>query len=92
LLADMTGCITNIEPSAAGWGTGVKIFTQMPARFGKVIGMLDGIVLFTGTVSHNMMNVAVKEAKRKRIPVVRSHSSSATSLKELQVVDCAACF
>lgn len=64
-------------------GHRVKIFTQMPARFEKVIGTPDGIVLFTSTVSHKMMHIAVKEAKRKNIPVIRSHSSSATSLVEL---------
>lgn len=77
-------------------GHRVKIFTQMPARFEKVIGKPDGIVLFTSTVSHNMMHVVVKEAKRKNIPVMRSHSSSATSLagllRELENDRCAACF
>lgn len=64
-------------------GHNVKVFTQMPARFDKVIGRPDGIVLFTSTISHNMMMIAVKEAKRKKIPVIRSHSSSATSLEEI---------
>ena len=64
-------------------GYSVKIYTQMPARFEKVIGTPDVIVLFTATVSHRMMHIAVKEAKRKKIPIMRSHSSSVSSLVEL---------
>lgn len=64
-------------------GHNVKIYTQMPARFDKAIGRPDGIVLFTSTVSHKMVNTAVKEAKRRNIRLVRSHSSSATSLDGL---------
>lgn len=63
------------------FGHDIKVYTQMPKRFEKVIGNPDGIVLFTSTVSHQMVKTAVKEAKRKNIPVIRSHSSSACSLK-----------
>jgi len=55
----------------------------MPAKFGKVIGTPDGIVLFTSTVSHQMIYTAVKEAKRKKIPVFRCHNSSGASLARL---------
>ena len=61
-------------------GHRIKVYTQMPARFDKVIGNPEGIVLFTGTVSHKMIDIAVKEAKRKKIPIHRCHCSSATSL------------
>lgn len=64
-------------------GHRVKIYTQMPARFDKVIGTPDGIVLFTGTVSHKMILTALREAKKKKISVFRSHTSSANSLEEL---------
>ena len=64
-------------------GHRIKVYTQMPARFDKAIGSPDGIVLFTNTVSHKMIRTAIKEAKRKNIPVLRCHSSSATSLNEL---------
>lgn len=62
-------------------GHKVKVFTQMPARFNKLIGNPDGIVLFTGTVSHQMISTAIQEAKRKNIPVLRCHNSSGTSLE-----------
>lgn len=63
-------------------GHRLKVFTQMPARFDKSIGSPDAIVLFTSTVSHKMVMTAVKEAKKKKIPVVRCHSSSGNSLEE----------
>jgi hypothetical protein len=70
-------------------GHKVKVFTQMPARFEKAIGSPDGIVLFTGTISHKMVHTAVKEAKRKQIPIIRCHNSSGTSLvnslRELEI-------
>lgn len=62
-------------------GHRVKVYTQMPARFDKSIGNPDGIVLFTATVSHKMVKAALKEAKRKSIPIVRCHNSSAMSLE-----------
>ncbi|WP_069997204.1 DUF2325 domain-containing protein [Cellulosilyticum sp. I15G10I2] len=64
-------------------GHRVKVYTQLPARFDKMIGTPDGIVLFTGTVSHKMMHIAVKEAKRKNIPIVRCHNSSGNSLESI---------
>ncbi len=62
-------------------GCRVKVYTQRTARFDKAIGNPDGIVLFTSTVSHQMIHTAVKEAKRKQIPVMRCHSSSGASLE-----------
>ncbi|WP_333638115.1 DUF2325 domain-containing protein [Tissierella praeacuta] len=63
-------------------GYKMKIFTQMPSRFNKSIGQPDAIVLFTNTVSHKMVLVAIKEAKRKSIPIFRCHTSSRSSLEE----------
>lgn len=74
-------------------GHHVKVYTQMPAKFGKVIGTPDGIVLFTSTVSHQMIHTAVKEAKRKKIPVFRCHNSSGASLEGLlQEIEAATSF
>ncbi len=66
----------------ARYGHRIKVFTQMPTHFDKTIGHPDAIVLFTNTVSHKMVTVAVKEAKRKNIPVLRCHTSSGNSLEE----------
>ncbi len=63
-------------------GHKLKIYTQMPTKFNKAIGHPDAIVLFTSTVSHKMVGVAVKEAKKKGIPIVRCHNSSLGSLEK----------
>ncbi len=62
-------------------GHKVKVCLKLPARFEKAIGSPDGIVLFTSTVSHKMMHTAVKEAKRKNIPIIRCHTSSKTAFE-----------
>jgi len=64
------------------YGAKVKVFTQLPTRFEKCIGCPDAILIFTSTVSHKMLRVAEKEAKRKNIPVIKSHSSSGSALKK----------
>lgn len=60
-----------------------KIFTQMTGDLKKQVGSPDLFVLFTNTVSHKMVRCAMDEAKRSRIPVVRSHTSSQMALKEI---------
>lgn len=64
-------------------GFKLKVFTQITPKFSKSIGSPDAIVLFTNTVSHKMVNTAVREAKRKNIPITRSHTSSSNSLDEI---------
>ncbi len=68
------------KSTASRMGHKVKVFTQMPANFEKRIGNPDGILLYTKTVSHKMVITAIKEARRKNIPVVRCHNSSTNSL------------
>ena len=60
-----------------------KIFTQMSANMDKQIGTPDLFILFTNTVSHKMVKPAVDEAKRKKIHVVRSHTSSGAALESI---------
>lgn len=60
-----------------------KVFTQMPANMKSKIGSPDLLVLFTSTVSHKMMRVAVCEAEKCNAEVVRSHTSSASALEEI---------
>ena len=60
-----------------------KVFTQMPASFGKQIGSPDLIVLFTNTVSHKMVRCAIEEAERCNADVIRCHTSSKNALEEI---------
>lgn len=63
-------------------GAKVKVYTQLPPKFQKCIGSPDAMLIFTSTVSHKMLRIAEKEAKRKNIPIVKSHSSSGSALKK----------
>ena len=58
-----------------------KVFTQVPSDFKSKIGSPDLVVLFTNTVSHSMVRCALKEAQRKNVDIVRSHTSSSSALK-----------
>ena len=52
----------------------------MVCQYEKICKQHDLMILFTNTVSHKMVHSAVTEAKSKDIRIVRSHSSSASSL------------
>lgn len=65
-----------------------KVFTQIPGRFKEHIGSPDLIILFTNTVSHKMVSLAVKQAEKNNIPIARSHSSSKNSLEEILNAHC----
>lgn len=60
-----------------------KVFTQMPSNMKNLIGNPDLLVLFTNTVSHKMVENAVKAGERSGAKIVRSHSSSACALKSI---------
>lgn len=60
-----------------------KVFTQVPGDFKSKIGSPDLVVLFTNTVSHSMVRCALKEAQRKNVDIVRSHTSSSSALKTI---------
>ena len=68
-----------------------KVFTQMPNNMKGVFGNPDLMVLFTSTVSHQMVNSAMKCAKNSDIKIVRSHSSSSCALKTILDEHCGGC-
>lgn len=63
---------------AKGYNT--KIYTKMPSGLKKRIGNPDAIVLFTSTISHSMAEMAISNAKRKNIPVIKIRNSSKVAL------------
>lgn len=67
-----------------------KVFTQMPGTLKKKIGSPDIMIVFTSTVSHNMVTCAVSEAKRTHTRVVRCRSSSMAALRNIlqECTDC----
>lgn len=60
-----------------------KIFTQMSGSMKEQIGNPDLLILFTGTVSHKMVQCALAGVDSKNTVIARSHSSSMTSLKNI---------
>ncbi len=59
-----------------------KVFTQMHDGLKDKIGSPDLLVLFTGTASHKMIRLALHSTKKETV-VVRSHTSSASALKNI---------
>lgn len=59
-----------------------KIYPKMADGL-RNIGSPDLLVLFTGTVSHKMIQYALRETKGQRTKTVRSHSSSMSALKNI---------
>lgn len=59
-----------------------KIYTTMPSALKKRIGSPDAIVLFMSTISHSMAETAVRDAKKKRIPLIKVHNSSISAFED----------
>lgn len=59
-----------------------KVFPKTDGAL-KNIGFPDLLVLFTGTVSHKMVKSTLTEIKGKNIKIIRSHTSSASALKNI---------
>ena len=59
-----------------------KIFTK-PKGIKEKMGTPDLLILFTNTVSHKMVKTALSNVSNKDVRVVRSHSSSMSSLKQI---------
>jgi len=61
----------------------VKIFTQMPGNMKNMIGSPDLLVLFTHTVSHQMIHSAIKSGEKSGAKIIRSHRSSSCALNKI---------
>ncbi len=71
-------------------GCEAKIFVKERGAIKKKMGCPDLLILFTNTVSHKMVNSAVDEAKRNKIPIARVHTSSASALNQVLIQHCKA--
>ena len=61
-----------------------KVFTRMRDGIKDKIGVPDLLVLFTGTTSHKMVQLALSETNEAATRIVRCHSSSASALMVAQ--------
>lgn len=59
-----------------------KIYPKMTSAL-KNIGTPDLLVLFTNTASHKMIRSALEQTKGRAVKIVRSHTSSANSLRTI---------
>ena len=64
-----------------------KVFTQMPADLSRQIGCPDLCILFTSTVSHKMVRVAVAEAGGRDFKRGRRQTSSQGAQEEMLVAN-----
>lgn len=60
----------------------VKVFCKYQGGLRQRIGDPDLMILFTHTVSHKMVQCAL-DSVSERTQIVRSHSSSASSLQQI---------
>ena len=56
-----------------------KVFTKKAGNLGSP----DAIIIFTNTVSHQMVKSAVTEAEKANADVIRCHTSSKSALNDI---------
>lgn len=59
-----------------------KVYIQIEKGM-RNIGTPDLLVLFTGTMSHKMLELASGQAKKRNIPIVRSQTGSMSALRSI---------
>lgn len=64
------------------FGHKAKVFAK-PKGIREKIGTPDIVVLFTNTVSHKMVHQALSYINESKSKIVRTHSSSISSLKSI---------
>lgn len=62
------------------YGCEAKVFVKESGSLKKKMGSPDLLILFTDTVSHKMVISAAQEARKKKIPIARIHTSSLAAL------------
>lgn len=63
-------------------GVSLRVFTRSEVNIGSKLKNLDGIVIFTNKVSHQVKKEAMKAAKANGIPVFMHHSCGVCTLRE----------
>lgn len=69
------------EQKGKDLGYTVKVFSQRVPNLAQRLSGVNGIVIFTGTIAHHMVDDARRAAKKHQIPVGRSQSSSVSAFK-----------
>jgi hypothetical protein len=69
------------EQNGKALGHSVKVFSQRVPNLAQRLSGVDRIVVFTGTIAHHMVEDANRVAKKNKIPIGRSQSSSVSAFK-----------
>ncbi|MDO4548567.1 MAG: DUF2325 domain-containing protein [Clostridia bacterium] len=64
----------------AAYGCRAKLFLKRHKDLQHCFGCPELCVLFTSTVSHTMVKIACDTAKKRKVPLARSHTSSLAAL------------
>ena len=80
--------VCQYEKICKDYGCKAKVFAKEKGCLRKKLGNPDLMILFTNTVSHKMVNTAVSEAKKNKIRIARTHSSSAAALTDVLETYC----
>lgn len=80
--------VCQYEKICKDYGCKAKVFAKEKGCLRKKLGNPNLMILFTNTVSHKMVNTAVAEAKKNRIRIARTHSSSAAALTDVLETYC----
>lgn len=70
------------------YGCKARVYAKSRGDITRRFGSPDLIVLFTGTVSHKMKDIAMAEAKRCNAVVACCHSSSMSALLKVMEEHC----
>ncbi len=71
----------NYEICGKELGYDLRVFSQKVPRLDQRLGGVQGILIFTDTVAHPMVEGARRAARKFDIPLGRVHSSSVSALK-----------
>ena len=69
------------EQKGKDLGFSVRVFSQRVPNLAQRLSSVNGIVIFTGTIAHHMVEDANRVAKKHKIPIGRSQSSSVSAFK-----------
>ncbi len=69
------------EKKGKDLGCNVRVFSQRVPNLAQRLSGVNGIVIFTGTIAHHMVEDANRMAKKNNIPIGRSKSSSVSAFK-----------
>ena len=69
------------EQKGRDLGYNVKVFSQRVPNMAQRLTGVNGIVIFTGTIAHHMVEDARRVARKHNIPIGRTKSSSVSAFK-----------